>query len=389
VTRSIFGESIIPTYASNTEATKAIQNHEKCANMDSISPKAVNSMKKTLLFCLASLAFVAQLAVADSAAIVLYHHVAKDTPASTSLTPDQFRSHLEFIRDTGIEVLALDELLSTIESKQPLPDKAIAITFDDGYLSIFTEAFPMLTEFGFPFTVFISTGPIDRAQKNYMNWDQIRILSEAGVIIANHMVEHPYMLDRAPTQDSASWLSSQREELLLAQDRISTETGQDHKLFAYPYGEYNQEIKEMLKSLGFAGFAQNSGAINDHSDMTALPRFPLASIYANIDTARTKFLSKAFNASLLAPLSPVTDSATPSTTVQFFPGDYSLSQIGCFYNGEAMELNWIDRENGVLQLRSKTDAQGRRWRYICTAPDPNSNRFYWYSIQFINPQKPG
>ncbi len=367
----------------------ALLNYEKYATMGSTLPKAVNSMKKAQLFCLVNLIFIAQLAVADSAAIVLYHHVATDTPASTSLTPAQFRSHLEFIRDTGLEVLALDEIVNAIESKQPLPEKAVAITFDDGYLSIFTEAFPMLTEFGYPFTVFISTGPIDRAQKNYMNWDQIRTLSEAGAIIANHMVEHPYMLDKAPTQDNVSWLRSQREELLLAQDRIKTETGQDHKLFAYPYGEYNQEIKAMVESLGFVGFAQNSGAVNNQSDMTALPRFPLASVYANLDTARTKFLSKAFNVSLLAPLSPVTDSARPSTTLQFSPGDYSLSQIGCFYNGEAMDLNWIDRENGILELRSKTDAQSRRWRYICTAPDPNSNRFYWYSIQFINPEKPG
>lgn len=346
-------------------------------------------MKKTLLSSLVCLVLVAQMAIADSAAIVLYHHVATNTPASTSLTPEQFRGHLEFIRDNGIEVLALDDLLSAINQGKPLPEKTIAITFDDGYLSIFTEAFPMLTEFGYPFSVFISTGPIDRAQQNYMSWDQIRELSEAGVIIANHMVEHPYMLDKQPEQDDSAWISGQQEELLLAQERIKSETGQDHKLFAYPYGEYNEEIKRMLQSLGFVGLAQNSGAVNKTSDMTALPRFPLASIYANIDTAKTKFLSKAFNVSLLAPSSPVTLDLKPSATLQFSPGDYALSQIGCFYDGEAMDLNWIDRENGILEITPSKNPSGRRWRYICTAPDPNSNRFFWYSVQFINPDRPG
>ena len=343
-------------------------------------------MKKALLFYFASLVSATSVIAANDAAIVLYHHVATDTPASTSLSPDQFRAHLEFIRDNDIEVIALDALVAAIAANQPLPDKTVSITFDDGYLSIYTEAFPMLTEFGFPFTVFISTGPIDREQRNYMNWDQIRELSEAGVIIANHMVEHPYMLEKLPSQDQATWLAVQREELLLAQDRIKSETGQDHKLFAYPYWEYNEEITDMLDEIGFVGFAQNSGAVNSTSDMTTLPRFPLASIYANLETARTKFLSKAFNVSLLAPSTPVTSSNQPGATLQFSPGDYSLAQIGCFYDGEAMALNWIDAEKGIVEISPTKPASGRRWRYICTAPDPNSNRFFWYSVQFINPE---
>ncbi len=346
----------------------------------------VIAMKKALLFCFASLVSTTPVLAANEAAIVLYHHVATDTPASTSLSPAQFRAHLEFIRDNNIEVIALDALVEAISSNQPIPDKAVSITFDDGYLSIYTEAFPMLTEFGFPFTVFLSTGPIDREQRNYMNWNQIRELSEAGVIIANHMVEHPYMLEQLPNQDQAEWLTALREELLLAQERIKNETGQDHKLFAYPYGEYNEEIVGMIDDLGFVGFAQNSGAVNATSDMTTLPRFPLASIYANLETAKTKFLSKAFNVGLLAPSTPVTSDKQPSATLQFSPGDYSFAQIGCFYDGEAMSLNWVDSDKGILEISPTRNTSGRRWRYICTAPDPNSSRFFWYSVQFINPE---
>jgi peptidoglycan/xylan/chitin deacetylase (PgdA/CDA1 family) len=373
--------------AGNTEAALAHHNLEKCVSIGGNSTTMVLFMKNALLCCCASLVSLAQAVFADSAAIVLYHHVATDTPASTSLTPDQFRSHLEFIRDNGFEVLALDDLVHALEANTSLPEKTLAITFDDGYLSIFTEAFPVLTEFGFPFTVFISTGPIDQGLQNYMSWDQIRALSDGGVIIANHMVEHPYMLDKSTDQDDATWLANQRQELLQAQNRIKTETGQDHKLFAYPYGEYNDEIKFMIEAQGFVGFAQNSGAVNEYSDMSALPRFPLASIYANLATAGNKFLSKAFNVSLLTPLSPVTTNSRPSATLQFSPGDYSLAQIGCFYNSKAMSLNWTDRENGIVEITPTENAEGRRWRYICTAPDPNSNRFYWYSVQFINSEK--
>ncbi len=342
-------------------------------------------MRISRLLCVIGLCLASTIASASGAAIVLYHHVATDTPPSTSLSPAQFRSHLEFIRDNAIDVIPLDELLKAIETGIELPEKTIAITFDDGYLSIFTEAFPMLTEFGFPFTVFISTGPIDRAQPNYMTWDQIRTMSDADVIIANHMVEHPYMLDRQPEQTDELWLLNLKEELLRAQLTINNETGQDHKLFAYPYGEYDDRIKQMVTELGFAGFAQNSGAVNETSDVAALPRYPLASIYANLETAKTKFLSKAFNVELLAPSSPVTSNYRASARLKFSPGEYSLGQIGCFYDGQAMELNWLDREAGIVEITPLQSASGRRWRYICTAPDPTGSRYFWYSVQLINP----
>jgi len=114
-----------------------------------------------------------------------------------------------------------------------------------------------------------------------------------------------------------------------------------------------------------------------------LPRFPLASIYANLETARTKLDTKAFNVELVAPASPVTSTRNPAVTLQFNPGDYNLSQIGCFANSQALPVNWTDRENGIVEITPTEEYRGRRWRYICTAPVPGERRYYWYSIQWI------
>ena len=61
-----------------------------------------------------------------------------------------------------------------------------------------------------PFALFVSTEPINNRQKNYMTWEQIRALSEAGALIANHMVSHPYMLSRNAKETDANWLARQR-----------------------------------------------------------------------------------------------------------------------------------------------------------------------------------
>jgi peptidoglycan/xylan/chitin deacetylase (PgdA/CDA1 family) len=321
---------------------------------------------------------------ADSAAILLYHHVADDTPPSTSISPTDFRKHLSYLQSNDFNVISLDFMIDQLKSGQPLPEKSVAISFDDGYSSIYSEAFPLLQSYDYPFTVFLSTKPIDNQQANYMSWEQVREMANAGAIIANHMVDHPYMLERRDGENSKQWISRLRTDLILAEQRIESETGQSHRYLAYPYGEYNSEIKSLLAKLNFTGLAQNSGAVGINSDFLALPRFPLAGIYANLDTAKIKFSALPFKVSTLQPDSPVTSSRSPSVTLKFEPGNYHYSQISCFANNKALPMTWMDRDAGIVELKPQESYQGRRWRYICTAPDLDSNRYYWYSVQWIN-----
>ncbi len=125
-------------------------------------------------------------------------------------------------------------------------------------------------------------------------------------------------LDRQSGESERAWLERRRDGLLAAEAAIERETGQSHRYLAYPYGEYNLAIKEMLEEEGFVGLAQNSGAAGYHSDFLAVPRYPLASIYANLDTASTKLESLAFNVRQVSPDTPVTSSRSPSADLGSF-----------------------------------------------------------------------
>jgi biofilm PGA synthesis lipoprotein PgaB len=320
----------------------------------------------------------------ESGVILLYHHVASDTPASTSISPENFKAHLEYLKANDFHVMGLAEMVKALREQRTIPEKSVAITFDDGYSSIYDTAFPMLNEFGFPFTLFVSTGPINRAQSNYMSWGNIEEMASAGVTIANHLVEHSYMLDKLQGEAQGDWIDRIREEILEAQRTITRHSGQDNKFLAYPYGEYDIDIKNLAEELGFIGFAQNSGSAGFASDFLALPRFPLASIYANLNTAKVKFAAKAFNVEQLQPLSPISSNSRPTATLKFSTGDYRLTQIACFSNSKPMFMNWSSSEEGVLTIAPETDLTGRRSRYVCTAPDMKSDRFFWYSVQWID-----
>ena len=86
------------------------------------------------------------------APILLYHHVANDTPASTSISPAQFEQHMAYINEHHT-VLPLTEIVAAIKAGKSLPANALAITFDDGYKNILTNGHPILRRYDFPYTI--------------------------------------------------------------------------------------------------------------------------------------------------------------------------------------------------------------------------------------------
>lgn len=324
----------------------------------------------------------------DHAAILLYHHIASDTPAATSTAPEQFEAHMQYLADNDFSVWRLDELLQSLRDGVPIPDRTVAITFDDGYLSIFDTAYPRLQALGFPFTVFINTQPINASQPGYMNWEQVKQMADAGVMIANHMVNHPHMIDRQNDETAQVHLQRMREEMLQAEAEIATHTGQSHRILAYPYGEYDNDIKQMLATEGFIGIAQNSGAISAHSDFLALPRFPLAGSYADMTGMRTKSGTLAFHVLAQEPESPLTDSRNPAVTLQLAPGNFNPDRLACYAGSETLDIEWLDRDGLRFRVQPRQQFNSRRWGYNCTAPALNSNRFYWYS-KFWTRSTPG
>jgi len=334
-----------------------------------------------LAFWLCAL-FVCPVVGADQNAVIsVYHHVSDSTPPSTSLSPGAFRAHLSFLAENNFTVLPLTQILTTLNDGDDLPERTVAITFDDGYESIYSTALPLLREFGFPFTVFVSTGPIDRQQNGYMTWEQLSVLHRADVVVGNHGTEHRSLLELT--------INEARVDILAAQARINAKLGPQPRLFAYPYGEFNDASKRLLADLGYAGFAQNSGAVGPTTEQTALPRFPLAGLYSGIEGATLKYSSLAFDAQTLEPLSPQTQFAAPSTRVKFGEGDYSRARVACFDDGDPMAIAWEVSlsEDNIALLSTNPKQRGRRWNYVCTAPHTDSARYFWFSQPWFDVSK--
>ena len=130
---------------------------------------------------------------ADHAAVLMYHRFGEDKYPSTNIRLDQFDSHLEKLANDNYTVLSLTKIIRHLQDGTELPDRTVAITIDDAYLSVFNEAWPRLRAKGFPFTVFVATDPLDNEHPNYMSWDQLRQLQANGVDIGSQTKTHPHI----------------------------------------------------------------------------------------------------------------------------------------------------------------------------------------------------
>jgi peptidoglycan/xylan/chitin deacetylase (PgdA/CDA1 family) len=321
------------------------------------------------------------LACCQQMVILQYHHVSTTTPASTSLSPALFAGHMHYLKDNGFTVLRLEDALAAIRYGAPLPDKAAAITFDDAYRSVYTAAFPLLRELDFPFTVFISAGLIGEKPGIYASWEQLNEMGQAGATLANHTLTHPYLLTLAAGEDQDGWMARIRQEIVEAEEMILAHTGKSLRLLAYPYGEYNPAIQTLVRELGYIGLGQHSGAVNLTSDFTALPRFPFSGTYASLNTFPARVGSLAFNIESVEPMDRSTLSGHPKATLVLGPGDYTAGRVTCFHMNQPMQLAI---EGNSITMTSELKSHSRRFRYNCTAAGKNG-RFYWYSIDWVNP----
>lgn len=330
-------------------------------------------------------------ALPDHAVILLYHHVDTSTPALTSISPDDFERQLTMLAEQQFTVWPLEKIVRHLQEKISIPDKVVAITFDDSYQSVFTTAYPLLKQRRWPFTIFVSTDSIDQAYNLQTSWDQLREMAANGATIANHSSSHKHLLHRLANETPQQWRQRVIRDIQQAEQRIIDEIGYSKKLFAYPYGEYNQTLKDIVTELGYTGFGQQSGPVGSQSDYSAIPRFPFAGQYTELDEFLVKMLTVPFSIeSLSAADNPLAHAKNrPVLQVTFKTPPANKHSMQCFGSMQGkLPLQWLDA-NTFSVVANEAIPVGRS-RYNCTAvfkKDNQALRYYWFSHLWIRLDK--
>ncbi len=206
--------------------------------------------------------------------ILTYHSVA-ETNSIITISPKMFKRQMSFLRNNGYKSLTLTELINVLQKKEALLEKTFVITFDDGYQDIYTEAFPIMEEFGFKGTVFLITDYIIKERRqlgnssaddreSYLSWIEIKEMNKYGIEFGAHTVTHPDLTNIPFYQADREIRDSKIE--------IENKLGVEVSCFAYPYGKYNASIKKTIQNYFTVACTTKLGKVRSYHDPFELKR---------------------------------------------------------------------------------------------------------------------
>lgn len=335
------------------------------------------SLVLVLAGVLAGLPGVARAEV-TSAVVIMYHRFGEEQLPSTNIRIDQFEAHIAELTSGRYNVLPLEDVAQALKDGTQLPDRTVAITVDDAFLSVYTEAWPRLRDAGLPFTVFVSTDPLDERRAAYMSWDQLRELASAGVSIGNHTASHLHMADSSPEQNAAA--------IARSRERFRAELGINPVLFAYPYGEASLEVREFVVNAGFhVAFGQHSGVAFTGHDPMYLPRFSLNENFGELDRFRLIVNALALPVSEITPVDMMLENDRPvfGFTADVALGD--LSRMNCFVSGQTHPATIQRRGDARYEVVTEDALRPGRTRFNCTVRT-KEGRWRWFGRQYYLPE---
>ncbi len=202
--------------------------------------------------------------------ILMYHHIAvppdpRDIRASRlAVPPVQLEEQLAYFQRAGYTTISLDDLAAALRDRAALPDKPVILTFDDGYVDFYTNAYPLLERYNAKATIYIISGRVGKP--GYMTWDELRELAASPLItIGGHTRTHPQLAQQKPERV--------RDELDGGRADLEQQLGLTVHHLAYPSGSYNAATIEQAQKSGYETAVTVHYGIKERADkLLELPR---------------------------------------------------------------------------------------------------------------------
>lgn len=224
---------------------------------------------------------------------VLGYHDFSETQPETAMRirTSKFRKQMETIRQLGISVISLDDFTAWKRGEKEIPDKAILITLDDGWKSVYTDAFPVLKEFGYPYTLFLYKNYVDGGGKA-LTTPMIQEMVKAGATLGSHSISHPYPVTVKSFRKKGpdAYDAYLRKEMGESKRFLESKFGVKATTYSYPGGFFTEEMLPLGKEFGYTHlFTVLPGKVKRDTPDETLPRYMILGNYDKIFEFATTF----------------------------------------------------------------------------------------------------
>ena len=225
--------------------------------------------------------------------ILGYHDVGANLPETAMrIRTSKFRTQMEAIRQLGIKVISMEQFIAWKKNGVPIPTKSILITFDDGWKSTYTDAFPILREYGFPYTVYLYKNYVDGGGRALTTAMIQEMKAAGGLTIGSHSVSHPYPLTvKSFRKKGANVFDAYlRKEMGESKYFLESKFQVKVETYAYPGGFHTEEMLKLGSEFGYAAmFTVIPGKVKRSMLNETLPRYIILGNYDPIFEMATTF----------------------------------------------------------------------------------------------------
>ncbi|MBK1826410.1 polysaccharide deacetylase family protein [Haloferula rosea] len=241
-----------------------------------------------------------------------YHDFSEsDEETQMKIRTSKFRLQMETLRELGLEVISMADFQAWKRGEKSIPERSVVITIDDGWKSVYTEAFPVLKEFGYPFTLFLYKNYVDGGGKA-LTTPMIEEMIKHGATIGSHSVSHPYpgTVKNSRAQGPDAYDEFLRNEMGESKRFLEAKFGDAVTTYAYPGGFHTQEMHPLAEEFGYQHlFTVLPGKVKRHSPDATLPRYIILGTHDPIFELATQFTGALTSSS--------SDPTKPPATVPF------------------------------------------------------------------------
>jgi peptidoglycan/xylan/chitin deacetylase (PgdA/CDA1 family) len=205
---------------------------------------------------------------------VLTFHAIDDLPSPISFSSSLFGGALASLHAQGFRTLELRDAVESLRRDEALPPRSVVLTFDDGYRSAYTEAFPVLARYCMTATIFLATGDrpptspgerLPRMQaREMLSWSEIREMRSAGLTFGAHTMTHPDLTRQDETEID--------RQMRLSRDIIQDALGAPVPCFAYPFGQHDRRSRAAAARHFTCACSDQLGLVAPGNDLWSLPR---------------------------------------------------------------------------------------------------------------------
>lgn len=205
--------------------------------------------------------------------ILVYHRFGPSAADSMTVRTAMFAAQLELLKDQGYAVVPLRQLVARVGGGERLPEKAVAITVDDGHRSVYSEMLPLVQRYRIPVTLFIYPSAISNASYA-LTWAQLDELRQSGWFdVQSHTYWHPNFKQEKRRLPADAYGELVRTQLVKPRRILAQRLDVDANLLAWPFGIYDEELIAAARSAGYlAGFTLECRRPHPADRLLALPR---------------------------------------------------------------------------------------------------------------------